>query len=325
MRIPFHRTVRHGILFMGVFIFVVGIFVASKEIPLLSQGNGADAVPPRPIIVAATSFPFLRDIIAHVGKGYVTIQTVNGSQTVSHGMAGGATMPKNMKAFFALNATADGWAENFFKNIQSVSVYMVSDYITLRADAITQMLATNDSSSSLASSTLTQEQGGYFWLSPRGGREMASYVARVLGTIDPTHSVFYFNNAYEYEYQLNDLGSTLYDQLQPLRSKKVIVTSPGWDLFLATFDIHPFARMYPYPGADQTFQSSVSAIAQMLTLHPNAVVLGDATFPLSALTALNQKFTSQTIIVDVYGGTIADASYVDFLKRIVAELVQSLP
>ncbi len=325
MRTPLSRTIRHSILFLGVFIFVVGVFIASKEIPLLSKGNGIDAVPDHPIIIAATSFPFLRDIIAHVGKGYVAVQTIHGSSTISHSAPADGVVPKNMKAFFALNANADGWAGNFFKGVQGASVYTVSDYITLRADAIAQMLAANDSNSSLASSTLTQEQGGYFWISPRGGREMTSYVARVLGTIDPTHSVFYFNNAYEYEYQLNDLGSTLYDQLQPLRSKKVIVTAPGWDLFLATFDIHPFARMYTNPDADQTYQSSVSAIAQMLTLHPDAVVLGDATFPLNALTAINQKFASQTIIVDVYGGTTTDASYVDFLKRIVAELVQSLP
>ncbi len=307
-------AIRHALLFVSVFTTIVAIFVFSKALSHQSQAGSDSLSPSHPIMTIATSFPFLADIIQHVGKGYVTVRL-------------GTTDMKGVRAYIALSNAADQQETDALASSEDhVPVYTVGDYIVERADAIAQMLASNDSVSPISSSTLAEDQGGYFWLSSLGGREVASFVARTLGTLDPTHSVFYFNNAYEYEYNLNDVGSALYDQLQPVRATKIIVTSPSWDLFLGTFDIHPFARIDVPDKSDPQFSSAMQAVAGMLKNHPDAYVLADESFPLDALDAIQQKLSARAIVVHVYGSTTATSTpYVDFLKGIVAQLMQDLP
>ena len=306
------QQIKNGILFVGIFLFVLGVFVIWRMIFVPTHIAEDPAFVAAPVMRVGVAHPLLANLIHEIGGSYVQVISMKEPGT---SLEDTTDMCHEAVVFFGLNATADGWIKEVCGSGNDKTAVLFLDTYGGLNQGETSVASSSDS--------FSQNGGGYYWLTVQGGKNIARAIAKVLSEIDPVHKVTYLDAAYTVAYQLDDLYGSIKDKIYNLKSAPILVWGEGWQGIVQEYE-GTIKQTIPVPQNDQERKTTIEHIAADLQKNPRTIIIGDTTLPFEEIKKLYRDGGRRMVILDPWG-TFSDIwPYKVFVQQNLLRITQAL-
>ena len=341
MRITFvHRWwpyVWRGMLFVVIFAAIGAAFLHfhAREVSQTQQYVESGS----PLVIVVDD-PVVLDMVNHIVQGHSRVVLINSVTQVDKNTLRtqmGSELMRARYIFFAVGKKEDDpsgsivYLDDFVSpaNTPVFQPVYISATSTVAVSAVASSTATSSSVTSSAilvyGATTTPELSSlserYFWLSPTNAEEMASGIARTLGTNDAINKTFFINNAYDYSSQISSLRASGYVAGRMKNVPAVVVDGRYID-FPVDFGFSPRAVVDGASFDAAHEQSSFDLIVRALKdTKTKTLFVPDYSFPLADFRAYTRthRITVSVVALAPYPEQ-SDEGYLDILQYNILRL-----
>ena len=269
---------RNILLFFTVFIVVAGIFsigvfnsdsFTASVDTVVADAGGEDVIAPQALFIAASAYPFINDVLARVVGHFVEVRQIQ--RHAAHEI-------DEVDAFFILDERADAWVR---AGEEIKTFYLRGEHAV----------------------------GDYYWLSPELMADVVRFIARSFSEVDPVHAVQYFDNAYAYAYELEELHQSYREVLGDIRKRTFSSVGEGFWILLEAYDLKK--------GVTVAF--TLEDVRKRLSAKPDEYILAEVIFPATGIE--DERISNRIILLDPFGYLFSGGTYVDFLDENMRQLL----
>lgn len=138
----------------------------------------------------------------------------------------------NSDIIFGIGLGIDDWVLNL--EVEDSQTYLISEFLPVK-DFPNKSIVGKDGKEvkALLSSP-------YVWLSLKNAESIVQKVARIVGQFDPINKEFYLNNAYDYNFKLDELYKRYFSDIERLKKEKFFVFGNFWGYLFDEFGLSDY-------------------------------------------------------------------------------------
>lgn len=166
----------------------------------------------------------------------------------------------------------------------------------------------------------------HYNLSPSAMKTAFIHIAEVMSSLYPEYSVYFKQNAENYEKKLDVKINTWENTLKDTHSLGIIVYHNSWAYFLKEFHLHPIGYIEPKPGLSPPPTYLNSLIQNINSKKRNGIILKEiyANYDIANYVAERTGYEVKTVATYV-GGTKDARDYISMIDYLVQTIAKGCP